>query len=231
MSAFNLATNLQIAEIMAQLSRGAEAGDDTDAALKALLWEGDAKGEEDNDEPNPVTLLMPYLQQYGMIPSSSTADEVTATDLRELCIRWNIRVRDKKTKRDYPYDKLVSVLIHHIEAKKEITKDLSSGKFSTIKMPGEASMRTTANTEGEGKPSIEIKKFKKMKNYFGMPNEAYEMKPESLIYASRKSRREKDMKVAEEEHFEEKQEETKVAKKEPSDGSKKKRIWRVRKRR
>ena len=77
MSAFNLATNLQIAENMAQLSRGAEAGDDTDVALKALLWEGDAKGEEDNDEPNPVTLLMPYLQQYGMIPSSSTADEVT----------------------------------------------------------------------------------------------------------------------------------------------------------
>ena len=71
-----------------------------------------------------------------------------------------------------------------------------------------------------------------MKNYFGMPNEAYEMKPESLIYASRKSRREKDMKVAEEEHFEEKQEETKVAKKEPRvTDRRRKRIWRVRKRR
>ena len=208
---------------MAQLSRGPEAGDDTDAALKAMLWESDGEGADEEDEPNLVTLLMPYLQQYGMIPSSSTADEVTSVDLRELCIRWNIRVRDKKTKRDYQYDKLVSNLIHHIESKKEVAKDIHSGKFTTVKLSNEApSMRTAAITDRTDMPSIAVKKFKKMKNYFGMPNEAYEMKPESLIYASRKSRREKDMKVMEEEHFEEKQEEAKVAKKGPSDESRKK---------
>ena len=61
MCVFKLYVIFKIADKMAQLSRGPEAGDDTDAALKAMLWESDGEGGVEEDEPNLVTLLMPYL--------------------------------------------------------------------------------------------------------------------------------------------------------------------------
>jgi hypothetical protein len=183
--------------------------------ITALLAMG-ADDIPDDNEPNPATMIMPYLQQYGMITKSITVDEVTATDLRELSIRWNLRIRDKKSKKDYSFDKLLNQLVDYIVDKRQETMNkAASGKKINFETTG------VGMAMSQSMPDLKPKKFMKLKNFFGMPDYAYDSNPDALVYASRKTRREKEMAAEEEEHHEEHHEEEKKQETKQEDGKKK----------
>jgi hypothetical protein len=189
----------------------------SDIDINALLAM-DAEDVPDDTEPNPVSLLMPYLQQYGMITKSITADEVTATDLKELTIRWNLKIRDKRTRKDLSFDKLLNQLMDHVMELRQGAVHVGAGTGTKVGFDATAGKGMAMS---QSMPELKPKKFMRLKNYFGMPDYAYDSNASALIYASRKTRRDKEMDNEEEEHHEEQYEETKKEETKTGDTKKK----------
>ena len=137
----------------------------------------------------PVELLLPILKQYGMINRTITADEVSLTDLKELCIRWNVKIKDPKTRKDRSFNELIHSLLAHME------NSASTLPGSPKKSVGFESYSTREATAKEGgillnrsQSAEQLAARKKMRipNYFGLPTQAYDTNSTALVYQARK---------------------------------------------
>ena len=82
------------------------------SALAGMLFQAT---EEHLDEVayQPIEALLPFLKTYGMVNRTCTTNDITSTDLKELCIRWNVRIKDPKTRKDMNFNELMHGLLDH----------------------------------------------------------------------------------------------------------------------
>lgn len=155
--------------------------------LGALMAVDDHAEEE--DPFNPVEVLMPFLKQYNLISRSTLAKEVNFNDLKALAKRWNIKYRNA-AKKDPSFDTLLNMLINHAEY--EMSQVPEHHRLNRT-VAFESTPRGTHMSVSASADSILLNKARDtapklmVKNYFGLPDYAYDTNPEALVYQARKN--------------------------------------------
>ena len=162
----------------------------------------------DDEQDNPVEILMPFLKQFGFINRCTTSKDVTHIDLKELSIRWNLKIKDRKTHKDKNFDQLLSMLTDHLKA------------ATSHGAPGKPAAESHHHNHGNKKSPFELgvsasaddikipKKRTKLRNFFGLPDYAYMSNSDALVYKARKT----IVEQKERHHQEEEEEVVQVAK-------------------
>jgi hypothetical protein len=128
------------------------------SAIAGLLRET-VEEHHDEAEYQPIEALLPFLKTYGMVNRTCTINDITHTDLKELCIRWGVRIKDPKTRKDLGFNELMHALLDHQahtssnipgQAKKTVLFETAPGAFNTkeTKVSAAQSIWQGRNTSG-----------------------------------------------------------------------------------
>lgn len=154
------------------------------SAAKTVADEG-----EDEDIDDPMDILMPYLKTYGIVIRSATSREVHEKDLRDLAGRWQLKTKDPKTMKERKREDLIMLLIETAAAKSRLANATYTA-HSAAAAAAHDGFKTKKGGTMEMSQSLDTlkpKKKKKLKNYFGLPDFAYEASPAALVYKGRKA--------------------------------------------
>ena len=163
-------------------------------AISDFLKEAVNEYDSDDEKPwKPVEVLMPFLHRYGMVNRTSTAEDVQLTDLRELAIRWGVKLKDARTRKDMNFNDLLAALTTHTKAQSSLMPGALTNRASSSGVNFDSLTPAQAATETQLLKDKEKQKKQAMRlsnNYMGMPDYAYDPTPkaaaEAMIYQSRK---------------------------------------------
>lgn len=148
-----------------------------------------------DDELDPFAIILPILKNYGIKDAASTGDDVRESDLKELGQRWNVKLKDPKTKRPMNFEQMLQRLVLHVEQQLTGMPSAAGGngqkKNTIITEPG-GGMSLSASVESLRSIAMMGRKRKKVPNYFGLPTHAYTSNPNALVYMARKPTRGQD---------------------------------------
>ena len=123
-----------------------------------------------NERTASLETILPHLKHHGLVDNDCISSSIRENELKELAVRWNVKLTDRKTKKALKMDQVIS--------------NLAAVAVNMTGPYGDQLGSKYYEDQSQHKVIPKIK-AKFAKNYFGLPPYSFESNPNSILYQCR----------------------------------------------